>query len=207
LVANAETGLSPTERISLIGDEWAQVRANKATVGDYLNLVTALKADPNAEVLEHALRRRNAIYERWPEHAGRESRISAWIRATFAPEYAKLGPPSESDSPNTRELRAQLFVLGYYGKDPAVLAQAHRSRKSISPIRLRRRHAGQTAAAIAARNGDAALFDQLQKVAETSTNPELQEGALRLLAEFEDPPSSSARSTTPPPARCATRTL
>ncbi len=46
---------------------------------------------------------------------------------------------------------------------------------------------GQTALSIAARKGDAALFDQLQKVAETSTNPELQEGALRLLAQFEDP--------------------
>jgi aminopeptidase N/puromycin-sensitive aminopeptidase len=46
---------------------------------------------------------------------------------------------------------------------------------------------GQTALAIAARNGDAALFDQLQKVAETSTNPELHVVALRLLAKFEDP--------------------
>jgi len=46
---------------------------------------------------------------------------------------------------------------------------------------------GQTALAIAARNGDASLFDRLQKVAETSTNPELQVDALRLLAEFEDP--------------------
>ncbi len=41
---------TPAERISLIGDEWAQVRANKATVGDYLNLVAALKSDSNAEV-------------------------------------------------------------------------------------------------------------------------------------------------------------
>ena len=31
LASHVETSLSPTERISLIGDEWAQVRANKAT--------------------------------------------------------------------------------------------------------------------------------------------------------------------------------
>ena len=54
-MANAETGLSPTERISLLGDEWAQVRASKAAVGDYLNLVAALKSDPSAEVLHNAL--------------------------------------------------------------------------------------------------------------------------------------------------------
>jgi aminopeptidase N/puromycin-sensitive aminopeptidase len=46
---------------------------------------------------------------------------------------------------------------------------------------------GQTAVFIAARNGNSALFDTLQHVYETSTNPELQEGALQLLAMFEDP--------------------
>jgi aminopeptidase N/puromycin-sensitive aminopeptidase len=46
---------------------------------------------------------------------------------------------------------------------------------------------GQTAVTIAARYGDTTLFAQLQNVYETSKNPELQEGALRLLAEFKDP--------------------
>ena len=63
LVAHVETGLTPAERISLAGDEWAQVRANKATVGDYLNLVAALKADPNAEVLSNAIGGVSTIYD------------------------------------------------------------------------------------------------------------------------------------------------
>ena len=45
----------------------------------------------------------------------------------------------------------------------------------------------QAALTIAAVNGDAAFFDQLQKIAETSANPELQETALHLLSEFRDP--------------------
>jgi aminopeptidase N len=189
LVANVETGLSPTERMSLIGGEWVQVRANKATVGDDLNLIAAIKADPNAEVLTEALGDVGAVYERVAATPEEKAAFSAWIRSTFGPELAKLGPPAQDDSPNTRELRAQLFaVLGYYGKDPAVLAQASQivekyltDPASVDPT------LGQTAMAIAARNGDAALFNQLQKVAETSSNPELQEGALRLLAQFEDP--------------------
>src|SRR5580658_4833846 len=64
LVANVETDLSPPERISFAGDEWAQVRANKATVGDYFNLATALKADPNAEVIGSAFGGIGAIYDR-----------------------------------------------------------------------------------------------------------------------------------------------
>ena len=189
LVANAERELSPTERISLSGDEWAQVRANMASVGDYLNLVSALKTDQSAEVLGTTLDGVDAIYERVAATPTEKAAVAAWLRTTFAPEYAKLGPPQESDSANTREMRAHLFgVLGYLGKDPEVLAQARTiTEKYLADPGSVDGSLGQTAVAIAARNGDAALFDQLQKVAETSTNPELQENALALLSEFEDP--------------------
>jgi aminopeptidase N/puromycin-sensitive aminopeptidase len=189
LVANAETDLSPTERISLTGDEWAQVRANKATVGDYLNLVAALKADPNAEVIGNAFDGVESINQRVAGTAEERAALAAWLRATFTPEYAKLPPPSDADSPNTRELRAHFFgILGYYAKDPAVLPQAREiAEKYLADPSSVDATLGQTALYIAARNGDAALFDRLQKIAETSTNPEFQEGALRLLPQFEDP--------------------
>jgi aminopeptidase N/puromycin-sensitive aminopeptidase len=206
LVSNIETGLTPPERISLIGDEWAQVRANKATVGDYMNLVAAVKADQSANVLGIALvgkvktdqsanvlgiapRGVGSVYDRVAATPEEKAAISAWIRATLAPELAILGPPSGADSADTRELRALLFaVLGYFGKDPAVLAQANQIvvRYLADPTSVDAT-LGETALAIAARNGDAALFDKLQKAAETSTNPEFQENARRLLAQFEDP--------------------
>jgi aminopeptidase N len=189
LVTQIETGSEPTERISLIGGEWAQVRADKATVGDYLNLVTAVKDDSNAEVVSAGLNGVNSIVQRVASTPDERNGLAAWLRATFAPQYAKLGAPAPNDSPNTRELRAQLFgVLGYYGKDPEVLAQAHEiAEKYIADPGSVDATLGQTALYIAARNGDAALFDKLQQVFETATNPEYQEGALRLLAQFEDP--------------------
>jgi aminopeptidase N/puromycin-sensitive aminopeptidase len=189
LVASVETRLTPGERISLIGDEWSQVRANQASAGDYLDLVSAVKADTNAEVLSEALAGVNAISQRVASNQQEKDAIAAWIRKTFSPEYAKLPPASADDSSNTRELRSQLFgLLGYYGKDPAVLAQAHDlALKFLADPSSVDAGMGQTALSIAARNGDAALFDQVQKVYETSTNPELQEGALRLLAQFTDP--------------------
>jgi aminopeptidase N len=189
LVAQVEAALTPAERISLIGDEWAQVRANKASIGAYLDLVTAVKSDPGAEVSDAAIGGVNAAYSRIAATAEERAALAAWIRSTFAPEYAKLGAPAESDSPNTRELRAQLFgVLGFFGKDPAVLAQAREiAAKYISDQGSVDATLGQTALAIAARNGDAKLFNQLQAIYETSTNPEFQIGALRLLAQFQDP--------------------
>jgi aminopeptidase N/puromycin-sensitive aminopeptidase len=189
LAAHVESGLTPEERISLIGDEWAQVRANKASAGEYLDLVEAVKNDPNAEVISAALGGVYSIYSRVAATPQEKDALATWIRRNFAPVYAKIGPPAESDSPETRELRARLFeFLGELGKDPAVLGQAREiagkfvnDPSSVDPT------LGETALAIAARNGDAALFDQLQKIYETSNNPELQENALRLLARFEEP--------------------
>jgi aminopeptidase N/puromycin-sensitive aminopeptidase len=189
VVASAETTLTPVERIRLIGDEWAQVRSNQATAGDYLNLVDAIKSDPSAEVVSSSLGGINSIYTRVAISPEERASLSAWISKTFAPQYAKLGAPSPSDSPNTRQLRAELFnLLGYYGKDPVLLAEATKiADQYITDPASVDATLGQTALAVAARNGDATLFDRLQKVFETSTNPEIQETALRLLAQFKDP--------------------
>jgi aminopeptidase N/puromycin-sensitive aminopeptidase len=189
LVAAVETGLKPTERISLIGYEWAKVRANDATVGDYLNLVAAVKADPNAPVVAEALGGVGTIYQRVAATDQEKAAIANWLRENFSPEYAKLGPPQANDAPDKKELRAQLFgVLGYYAKDPEVLTEAHAlAEKYLDDPASVDATLGQTALAIAARNGDAELFDKLQHVYETSTNPELSDAALRLLAEFENP--------------------
>jgi aminopeptidase N/puromycin-sensitive aminopeptidase len=152
-------------------------------------LAAAVKTDPSAQVVGTALSGVYSITGRVASTPEQKAALAAWIRSTFGPQYAKLGAPSQSDSANTRELRAELFaVLGYYGKDPAVLAEANRiAQQFLADPTAVDATLGQTALSIAARNGDAALFDQLQKVFETSTNPELQEGALRLLAQFANP--------------------
>jgi aminopeptidase N/puromycin-sensitive aminopeptidase len=189
LVAQVETGLTPAERIRLIGDEWAQARANKTPIGAYLDLAAAVKSDPGAEVVGAALSGIDATYDRIAASAEERGALAVWIRSTFASEYAKLGPPSNTDSANSRELRAKLLgLLGFYGKDPAALAQAQEiaARYLANPGTVDAT-LGQTALAIAARNGDAKLFDQLQQIYETSTNPEYQENALRLLVQFEKP--------------------
>jgi len=189
LVSQVETGLTPTERISLIGDEWAQVRANKAAIGDYLDLTAAVKADQKAQVIDATMGAIGATYVRIAASPEEKDQLSTWVRKTFSPEYARLSPPADTDSANTRELRAQLFgLLAIYGKDPAILAQARQiAEKYLADPASVDATFGQSALEIATRHGDATLFDRLQQVYETSTNPELQIGALRLLAQFEDP--------------------
>jgi aminopeptidase N/puromycin-sensitive aminopeptidase len=188
LAAQVETGLTPAERVSLIGDQWAQIHF-KTSVGDFLNLLAAVKSDPNAEIAEDASHSIGAIYERIADTPEEKAALAAWIRSTYAPEYAKLGAPRGSDTGDMRGLRARLFdILGYYGNDPAILAQARQiADEYLADPASVDATLGESALLIAARNGDEALFDRLQKIYESSSNPDLQEDALRQLARFQKP--------------------
>jgi aminopeptidase N/puromycin-sensitive aminopeptidase len=189
LVAQVETGLTPEERISLTGDEWAQVRAGKATVGDYLTLVAALRSDLSSDVLSSAVDNVSVIRDDVASTKAERGALAAWIRRTFAPVYAQLGNASASDTPHQRESRAYLFsILASGGKDANLRAQAREianqylaDPSSVSPS------LGQTALSIAAEDGDAALFDKLEKIYETSSDPALQNTALRELVMFTNP--------------------
>jgi aminopeptidase N/puromycin-sensitive aminopeptidase len=189
LAANAETKLTPTERISLLGNEWAEVHADKASVGDYLDLVSAVKDDPNAAVIGEAVGPLGTIANSIASNAQEREALAAWVRTTFKPAWDKLGAPAATDTPNKKELRATMFgVLGDEGDDPDVVAQAKKLASgyfsnpgSVDP------DLAQTAASIAARHGDAAYFDELQHVYETENNPQIKELALGLMSEFRDP--------------------
>ncbi len=188
LVSHIEPALSPSERISLIGDEWARVQADQSTVGNYLNLISAIKDDTSSAVISTAFSGLAGITSQVAATPQEKSALEDWFRETFAPEYEKLGPPSPGDSPAKKQLRALLFAGLGNARDQKVLAEAREitfkyldNPKSIDP------NLAQTALQITARNGDDALFNQLQQISETATNPEVQIGALRLLALFENP--------------------
>jgi aminopeptidase N/puromycin-sensitive aminopeptidase len=188
LVGSVESGLNPEERISLLGDEWAQVRANKVPVGDELDLVAAVKGDSSDAVVDSALTAVSQIKDRIASTDAEREAINAWVRKNFKPALERLGAPSANDSPDKQELRATLFAALGAAKDPDVIAQSKvvAERYLADPASVNATLA-QAALGVAAANGDAAFFDELQKVYETSANPELAEGALRRLAAFQDP--------------------
>jgi aminopeptidase N/puromycin-sensitive aminopeptidase len=189
IVAHVEDGLSPEERISLLGDEWAQVRADKAAVGSYLDLVSAVKDDASAEVVGAALGSVSTIAAQVAATPEEREALSAWVRKNFKPALQALGEPAAGDTPEKRQLRATLFnVVGGLGKDPETIAAAKRvAAKYLADQGSVDATLAQPALSIAAVNGDAAFFDELQKIAETSPDAQLQETALHLLAIFQDP--------------------
>jgi aminopeptidase N len=189
LTAAIETGLQPTERISLLGDEWAQVRAGKAPVGRSLDLAAATRADDSSELMETVYGDLRSIDARLLATPEEKTAFTDWVRRTYKPELAKLGEPASGDSPEKELLREELFSLvGSIGDDPETIAEAKKltaaylaNPDSVDP------NMAPAALSIAAQHGDATLFDQLQKVFETSNNPQRSEEALGLLGGFEDP--------------------
>ncbi len=189
LAAGIETALTPSERIDLLGDTWAQVRANDAKAGATLDLAEATRADDSAAVTGNVLGGLRTIDARLLATPEEKQQYATWIVRTYKPELQKLGMPAAGDTPEKAERRAELFSLvGGIGNDGETIAEARKltlaaleNPDAVDPTLAR------PAAAIAAENGDAALFDRMQKEAETDNNPQRAESALGLLAYFREP--------------------
>ena len=188
LLPHVEDGLTPVERISLIGDIWAQVRSGKQSVGASLDLAAATKTDGETEVVDSSLNKISTIEARIAGTSQEKKELDAWVRATYKPEFDKLGMPAASDSVAQKSLRGLLFTaLGQAG-DPAVIAIArHLAEMYLADPNSIDASLVRPATQIAAQNGDAALFSQVQKVAETSNNPSQRENALGMMMTFEEP--------------------
>ena len=108
ITAAAETGLSVPERIGFLGDRWALTRAGEGSVGDYLDLVLALKGDTHAHVLDAALSTVDQIRTKVATEEERKA-LNAVIREQFGPVYAALGADSKKESYDEKEIRTELL--------------------------------------------------------------------------------------------------
>jgi aminopeptidase N len=188
LLSNVEKLTAP-ERISVVGDELALMRADKSKAGDFLSLAASLKNDDSAELMQTV---QGGIAMLWTRVASTEAErkeLSNWVVATYKPRLESLGEPKDSDSPDRQELRADLFgLVGGIGQDPQVIAQSKQIAEAyISDPSKVNATLAQAAVGVAATHGDAAFFDLLQKTAETAKNPDIAEGALYELARFKNP--------------------
>ena len=125
IVAHAETTLAPVERIGVVGDELALMRSDRASAGDYLNLVAALQNDPKATfwATRCAILPASKSASRRPK---RSARLSAWVRKVFAPVY-EAGTGSDGQGwrdAGQEELRAELFLTLGVGQDPKIIAES-----------------------------------------------------------------------------------
>jgi aminopeptidase N/puromycin-sensitive aminopeptidase len=191
IVATAETALTPPEKIGLLGDRWALVRSGQGTVGEYLDLVMALKKDPNAAVLDTAHQQLERIDSMIATDQDR-TEFAAVLRRQFGPVYAAMGSPAKGESFDRQQLRGTLFEILGAAHDPAVLAQAQQLTGRVFAVENKKDKTldatlSDAAVLVSANHGNAALYDKVLAVSRNSNDPGEKADALRALAHFRDP--------------------
>ncbi|HEX9199973.1 MAG TPA: M1 family aminopeptidase [Acidobacteriaceae bacterium] len=192
IVANAESRLTPPERIGLLGDRWALMRAGpvgerQGTVGEFLDLALAVKQDSDATVLGSALGKVGAIGSLIATDEDRE-RLNQMVRREFGPVYAAMGGPRRHESFDHAELRETLFEALGNAKDPAVMAEADRITKQVfAGQRPADGMIADAAIALTTPKGDAEMYDRLMRLSEKATDPDFKEAALHALTRFQTP--------------------
>ena len=189
LAKDAESKLSPAERIALQADVWASVRVGREPVGDYLAFAQGLGSDRNRAVLEDVLGRLNFIGEYLVTDNDRYS-YQNWLRQYLTPILKDVGwEPKLGESDEQRMLRARVFnALGYDARDPEVLAWARRiADKALDNPGSVDRELARSAFRLAALTGDQTFYDKLLTGLKSAKSPEEYYMSLFTLPQFGDP--------------------
>ena len=184
--------LAPAERLGLLGHQWAGLRADRAPLEDFLELVTALGDEPEPEVLEGLAGRLASLADRIAPAAGKaaERRLQDWLADSFGPAFAELGwQPRRAEPDATRLRRAALLrIVGGIAEDPAVSAAAERqlraylrSRSALDP------NLATPVVEIAAREGDKRLWEVYLRTMRRARTPQERTRFEMGLACFRDP--------------------
>jgi aminopeptidase N/puromycin-sensitive aminopeptidase len=189
LATDAETKLTPAERITVANDIWASVRVGRQPVGDYLAFARGLQPDRNRAVVEDLLGGLHSIGEYLVSDGDRDE-YRNWLRQYLTPAMKDVGyEPKPGESDEQRTLRSRLFdALGYDARDPETLEEARTiaDKALADPASVDTEMAG-GAFALAALNGDSAFYDRVMAATKNPKSPELYYTYLFTLPRFSDP--------------------
>ncbi|HKU26801.1 MAG TPA: M1 family aminopeptidase, partial [Candidatus Sulfotelmatobacter sp.] len=189
MAADAESKMTPGERIAVQSDIWASVRVGREPVGDYLAFAQGLQSDRNRAVLEDVLVRLDLI-ERYLVTGSDRDSYRAWLQRYLTPAMNEVGwEPKPGDTDEQKTLRAQLFhALGYDARDPEALQQARKfaDQALANPSSVDHDLAG-VALPLAALNGDAGFYDKVMAALKNTKSPEDYYTYFFTLPQFTDP--------------------
>ena len=184
--------LQPAERMGLLGHQWAGVRADRAPLGDFLDLVDRLADEDHSEVLDAAIAPLDWLDDRvLPRLASADrDRFKSWLGARFGPAFGALGweaTRGESDATRARR-RSLLHLCGSLAEDAAVLAEVEgripgylRDRSVLEP------NLAGLVVALAARTGSKSRFDAYLRTMKRARTPQERTRFEAGLASFRDP--------------------
>jgi puromycin-sensitive aminopeptidase len=189
-ITRSVSELAPVERMNIIADTWALFRAGAGQLDTLLNVLMHMGGETDYAVLGEAVGRLDLIERRGATDENRAD-FRRFVEGLFRPQLTALGyDRAEGDSDARRLQRAAVIrALALVARSPSVVEELSR--------RYARARAGDAAALdpnlldvasiAAARAGDVALFDALEKSVPTDPDPASKRRSLIALASFESP--------------------
>ena len=159
LAPDIATHLTEPERLSLVADEWALVRAHRHTIGDYLTLAGGFKSERTSGVMAEVTGRLDFVHDYLTDARSRPA-FETFVRNLTESAFRELGI---SAGPNDDDDRRALRPIVIATRPPATTSVSAAARSA------RRALAGEpdladgriSVISVAARHGDAALWDRL----------------------------------------------
>ena len=198
LAPHVEDALSAPERATLIGDEWALVRANRHTAADYLTLAAGYGGEPVSGVLGDVTGRLAFIHEYLTTEATK-GRFETFVRAMLRPAFERLGfspataPPGPPGPPGDNDDRRALGAvaidaLGTIAQDGEVVRQSRAALdRSLAGGPALDPAIAESVLRIAAQHGDERLYDGLVAAAARAATPRDRNLYLLASTDFRDP--------------------
>src|SRR5262249_8828742 len=174
MAAHVETDLTAAERLSLIDDEWALVRAGRHGAADYLTLAEGYGGEPISGVLDQVVGGLSFVHDYLTAGETR-ARFETFVRSLFRRSFAGGGvTPATGDTDERKALRATLIgALGTLGNDADLAGRARTAAdRALAGSAALDSTIASAALRIAAQHGDARLFDALLAAAERASDPD-----------------------------------
>ncbi len=182
--------LQPAERIGLLADQWALVRAGRARIADFLDLVLAFEGEPDHAVLDDLVGRLGYVEARLVDGEDVE-RLRRLVERLFLPRFRAMGwDPVAGETDQDRLRRAALLrAVAGVARARSVLTEAaprvdrvlNGQRTALDPNLV------DTAVAVAARDGDLDLFDRFRAAFPREADPAVKRRYLLAQTAFEKP--------------------
>ncbi|HXA84468.1 MAG TPA: M1 family metallopeptidase, partial [Candidatus Dormibacteraeota bacterium] len=184
----AEKDLTVPERIAFVEDTWQMTRGGKQPVGIFLDVARALRAERNRTVVEFIAEHLSGI-ERALVPEQEKTKYQEIIRQQFAPLAKEVGwNASPGDNDEQKAMRASLLgILGRAGDPEAVAAAQKIAQAYIKDPGSVEGTIVSPALAVAAQNGDAALYDQFAVAMDHSRSMDEYYDFLFALPSFRRP--------------------
>jgi len=181
--------LRPAERIALISDQWALVRADQAPIERFLDLVVSLRGEEDHVVLDEVVGRLGLIEHRFLADEDRAA-FGTLVTDLYGARAAKLGwSPAPTEDDESRLRRAVLLrALVLIARAPDAVAEAAKrlpppsseGPSTVDPNLL------DVVVTAAARRADDARFEDLRARAKSETDPASKRRYLHALARVEE---------------------